>query len=429
MHKLLARQVRSLAPSGAKEGLDPSALLTVINRTYEEFDRERRLNYRAAQLTEEELKSANAKARERHATILSAVVGNVPDAVLILTSCGDVESTNLAAERLFAGKGIPLAGHNVSEMVLDHEGQPISLQEANMSEVVGHSLDGREFAVEYSLAAFEAEEGVRQLMIARDISERKQREAELTAAKDAAESANRLKSQFLAMMSHELRTPLNAILGFSEIIRDVALGGDPAAWQKYREYAGLAHDSGQHLLTLICDILDLSKIEAGNYNLDIEPVDVRALMEECAVIIGQLAEKNAVSLAGLDNLPLIIVDADRRALKQVLLNLLSNAVKFTKAGGEVKLLAVKKGHLVEITIADTGIGIPKEHLEIVFDPFRQLDSGNSRRYEGTGLGLTISRRLIELHGGDIRLESKVGSGTRAIVRLRARLAEAIRASA
>lgn len=429
MHKLLTRQLRSLAPDGALAALDSAALLAVVNRTYEEFDRERRLNYRAAQLTEEELKTASAKAKERHATILSAVVGNVPDAVLILTSSGDVVSTNLAAERLFAGSIQVLTHHNVSELVMDHDWRPISLQEAHMSEAVGHSLDGRAFPVEYSLATFEAEEGVRLLMITRDISERKQREAELRAAKEAAESANQLKSQFLAMMSHELRTPLNAILGFSEIIRDVRLGGDEAAWEKYREYAGLTHDSGRHLLELICDILDLSKIEAGNYNLEIEPVDLRSLVRDCAVIIAPLAEKAAVAVKGVNSLPVIVVDADRRALKQIFLNLLSNAVKFTDPGGEVTLLAATRGHLVEVTVADTGIGIPKQHLEIVFDPFRQLDSGTSRRYEGTGLGLTISRRLAELHGGDIRLVSQMGSGTRAVVRLRARLSEAVRVSA
>jgi len=425
MHKLLERQVRSLALSGANNGLDLAAMLAVINRTYDEFDRERRLNYRAAQLTEEELKAANAKARERHATILSAVVGNVPDAVLILKSCGEVESTNLAAEGMFGGHDRALSGLNVSMLVLDREGWPISLDAAHSSEASGRSIDGRTFPVEYSFASFEAEEGPRHLMIARDISERKQHEAEVTAAKEAAESANQLKSQFLAMMSHELRTPLNAILGFSEIIRDCALGDDPKAWEKYREYAGLAHDSGRHLLALICDILDLSKIEAGNYNLDIEPVDVRELIHDCVALVRPMAEKNGVTLAGIDSLTSTILEADKRALKQIFLNLFSNAVKFTTAGGEVKLRVVASGHLVEIAVTDTGIGISKEHLETVFEPFRQLDSGTSRRYEGTGLGLTISRRLVELHGGDIRLESQVGRGTRAVVRLRAKLAEPV----
>ncbi len=250
-----------------------------------------------------------------------------------------------------------------------------------------------------------------------DVTALKQRERELAEAKLAAESASRLKSQFLATMSHELRTPLNAILGFSEVIRDSVFGTSETAAAKYSEYAASIHTSGRHLLSLISEILDLSKIEAGSYVLDIVRLDLRELLEDILRIMKPAADQAGVDLrAGLPDSSVWLA-ADARALRQIALNLVANAVKFTPKGGSVAVDLMAKGTIAEFTITDTGIGIAKEHMQTVFELFRQVDSSLSRRHEGTGLGLAISKRLVELHGGAIALESELAVGTCVSVRL------------
>jgi PAS domain S-box-containing protein len=250
-----------------------------------------------------------------------------------------------------------------------------------------------------------------------DVTALKQRESELAEAKVAAESASRLKSQFLATMSHELRTPLNAILGFSEVIRDSVFGTGEAAATKYTEYAASIHTSGRHLLSLISEILDLSKIEAGSYILDIARLDLREILDDIVRIMKPAADQAGVDLrAGLPD-GSVWLAADARALRQIALNLVANAVKFTPKGGRVAVDLMTKGPIAEFTITDTGIGIAKEHMQTVFELFRQVDSSLSRRHEGTGLGLAISKRLVELHGGTIALESELAVGTCVSVRL------------
>jgi signal transduction histidine kinase len=232
------------------------------------------------------------------------------------------------------------------------------------------------------------------------------------AAKELAERSNRTKSEFLANMSHELRTPLNAIIGFSEMIGTEVLGpGLP----RYREYATDIHGAGKHLLSLINDILDLSKAEAGKLDLHVEAVDLTGLIEECARLMQGRATEQKVRMAfGIAALPPMLVD--RLRIKQILLNLLSNAVKFTPDGGIVSVEAGvdTMGGLV-ICVRDTGIGIASEMIPLVFEPFQQIDSALSRKYEGTGLGLPLVKKLIELHGGEVRLESILGKGTSVFV--------------
>jgi PAS domain S-box-containing protein len=250
-----------------------------------------------------------------------------------------------------------------------------------------------------------------------DVSALKSRERELGEAKFAAESASRLKSQFLATMSHELRTPLNAILGFSEVIRDGVFGDGEKAVKKYEEYAGSIYTSGQHLLSLISEILDLSKIEAGSYVLDVETFDLRNVLSSVLTIISPAAHKASVQLhKRVPDTP-VRISADDRAIRQIALNLLANAVKFTPPGGHITAELDADDGMVTLSVTDTGIGIAKEHLQAVFELFRQVDSSASRRHEGTGLGLAITKRLVELHGGAISLESEVGIGTRVRVRL------------
>ncbi|MBC7312780.1 MAG: PAS-domain containing protein [Rhizobium sp.] len=238
--------------------------------------------------------------------------------------------------------------------------------------------------------------------------------ANYQAEKERAEAANKAKSEFLANMSHELRTPLNAILGFSEILLAGMFG--PIGSPKYSEYARDIHESGKHLLNVINDILDMSKIEAGQMKLRCENIDLDALIEESLRLTAIPAEEKNVRIeqritSGLS------MTADRRSMKQILLNILSNAVKFTEPGGRVAVRARKIGDQLAITIADTGIGIPKSALGKIGQPFEQVQSQYAKSNGGSGLGLAISRSLVNLHGGNLRIRSCEGKGTVVSVRI------------
>jgi len=243
-----------------------------------------------------------------------------------------------------------------------------------------------------------------------DITDRIRFETELRNAKEEAEAANRAKTEFLANMSHELRTPLNAILGFAEIIRDRMFGD--MAMERYSDYAKDIYDSGLHLVQVIGDILDMSKIEAGKYELDEEAVDLPVMVAACLGMVGGRPVDGGVALVERAGGDVGRVHADKRALKQVILNLLSNAVKFTEPGGTVTVETARTPDGgIGVRVIDTGIGIDADAQERIFEPFQQADNGLGRRYEGTGLGLSISKRFMELHGGGLAVESEIGRGT------------------
>jgi PAS domain S-box-containing protein len=220
--------------------------------------------------------------------------------------------------------------------------------------------------------------------------------------------ANQLKSQFLANMSHELRTPLNAIMGFAEAIRD-GVAGDPSPDQ--REFSEDIYQAGRQLLSMINDILDLAKVEAGAMELQLETCDLAMLIDEVVRVARGLARRKGVELkSDVEPRPLELT-VDPLKLKQILYNLLSNAVKFTSAGGNARVEARLEKETVVIRVSDTGIGIAPEDLVNLFEEFRQVDSSLTRKHEGTGLGLALTKRLVELHGGDIGVESELGKGT------------------
>ncbi len=238
---------------------------------------------------------------------------------------------------------------------------------------------------------------------------------DLRGARDHAKTADRAKSEFLAAMSHELRTPLNAIIGFSEIIKNETFG--PVGSLKYREYTSDIHGAGLHLLDLINDILDLAKIEAGKDELNEDNIDASEVIRSALKLVGQRANHGGIEiqLELPDQLPAL--RADERKLKQILVNLLSNAIKFTDAGGRVTLRAwcpLDTGHAFQIV--DTGIGIAPEDISKALSRFGQVDGDLSRQFEGTGLGLPLTKALVEQHGGSLDLQSEVGVGTTVTVR-------------
>ncbi len=249
-----------------------------------------------------------------------------------------------------------------------------------------------------------------------DVTERENADVALRQAKEMAELADRAKSQFLANMSHELRTPLNAIIGFAEIMTDKLFGrlGDA----RYEEYALDIRESGRHLLTLINDILDLSKIEARQATLREEQVDLNEIFNSCGRLVAERAQRGTI---GLDIQPagdIPAIWADRIKLKQILLNLLSNAIKFTPAGGKVTLTTTRQpGGEVSISVVDTGIGMRPQDIPIALQPFRQIESTLARRHEGTGLGLPLTKAIVEMHGGTLTLQSAPGKGTTVTVTL------------
>ena len=232
--------------------------------------------------------------------------------------------------------------------------------------------------------------------------------------KTRAEEANAAKSKFLANMSHELRTPLNAIIGFSEIMESGMFG--PLGAEKYTEYSRDIRESGEYLLDVINDVLDMSKIEAGGIRLTPEVVALEPVLADCLRVVSTRAGEKQLKLdAKVDSD--IELNADRRSLKQIALNLLSNAVKFTPDGGAVTVRGRRRGGKVTIVIADNGIGIPKDALRKLGRPFEQVESQLTKRHQGSGLGLAIAKSLVELHGGVMRIRSKLGQGTMVVVRL------------
>jgi two-component system cell cycle sensor histidine kinase PleC len=240
-------------------------------------------------------------------------------------------------------------------------------------------------------------------------------QTDLSQALDAAMEASRAKSSFLALMSHELRTPLNAIIGFSEVLNGEMLGS--LGNDKYREYAGDIHGAGRHLLALINDILDLSKAEAGKLELRAETVDLSELMRECRKLVWDRGVNRQLEFSILEPAVLPCMLADRLRIKQVLLNLLSNAMKFTPAGGSIWLEAgVENDGGLRVAVRDTGIGMAEDMIPVALEPFRQISSPLARNVEGTGLGLSLVKSLVEAHGGTLAIASTLHRGTTVTLR-------------
>jgi PAS domain S-box-containing protein len=338
-----------------------------------------------------------------------AIVESALDCMIAADEKGRIVEFNPAAENTFGHRRDQVLGKDIWEVIIPaqlREGHRVDLEKLVASpersqgrlETTAQRSDGSRFPVEISLASFRQDGEAMFSASIRDLSERL--EAEVMRHESEA------KSRFVAAMSHELRTPLNSILGFSQLL---AGGGTGELNERQRRYVGHIESSGRHLLALINDVLDLSKVEAGQMEVELEPIELQPLLEEAINQLRPMADLKPLDLI-VEGSPQIWIRADRRRFLQVMLNLLSNAVKFTGPGGLIRITATRAGRAAEIAVTDTGIGIPESEQQRIFEEFTQVDrpSGES---EGTGLGLALSRRLLQLMRGSIRVESSPGSGS------------------
>ncbi|MBF2006161.1 MAG: PAS domain S-box protein [Chlorogloeopsis fritschii C42_A2020_084] len=328
-----------------------------------------------------------------------------------------IVDTNPALCKMLGYSREELCGSNFANYIVKQEGdlelyQQLLLGIRDRLEMERRFLhqDGRLVWTQLSVSLISSPNGEPQyfLTMIEDITERKQTELKLCESKEAAEAGSRAKSEFLATMSHELRTPLNAIMGLSQLLQQEMAG---CLNDKQKEYINCIYSSGEHLLALINDILDLSKVEAGKEELLLSELPVQELCAHVISTVRDRAEDKGLLLVTEIDEQADICIADERRIKQMLLNLLTNAIKFTPAG-RVSLEVKKVSSTITFTVSDTGIGIDPSHFKYLFEPFKQLDSRLSRQYEGTGLGLALTRKLARLHGGDVTVESTLGKGSR-----------------
>lgn len=354
-----------------------------------------------------------------------------PDGIIEVDREGHILTLNMVTQTMFGYRREELLGQPVEMLVPEgvrkpHAGHrdqywrhPVTRPMGSGLSLYGQRKDGSSFPVEISLSPVVSDGGFSVTAIIRDISERKQAEerlqvlqkqytSELELRNREIEHANRLKSEFLATMSHELRTPLHTVLGFAELLGEETKGPLNADQKRFVSHI---HKDAQHLLALINDILDLSKIEAGRLRLHRDALDVGAVLEDALSSIRPQGAAKSIEIE--TNIPLpVFVDGDRMRVKQILYNLLSNAVKFTPEGGHVRVDVISSEGFAEVSVSDTGIGIPAAEHDSIFDKFHQVGTTTSGMREGTGLGLPITKRLVEEHGGRIWLESEPGKGSR-----------------
>ncbi len=358
---------------------------------------------------------------------------NMTDVITRHGRNGAVLFVSPAAEPLFGARDGDLMGHGLFDRV------HVADRPAYLTALADAARDGDHRSVEFRIRRDRDREPRRQefvwvemrcrpldragvalagerevVAVLRDVSERKIQEQALEFARAENERASTAKSRFLATMSHELRTPLNAIIGFSDMLTDGSLALDKA---RRLEYAKLINESGRHLLSVVNGILDMSKMETGNFQITPEPFAPRQVIENCCDLLALKAQESGVTLKARISGHLPEIVADRRALKQILINLISNAVKFTPRGGIVNVSATCEAGKLVLAVEDTGVGIRADDLPRLGEAFFQARTSYDRQHDGSGLGLSIVKGLVELHGGDADIRSRLGEGTRVTVRL------------
>ena len=383
--------------------------------------------------------------KDEQQALLTTILDTIVDGLVIINEKGIIEAFNLGAEKTFGYKEQEVIGKNVSMLMPhpyqgEHDGymeRYIRTKEPHIigigREVTGLHKSGHTFPMDLSVNAMQINGRFLFVGLTRDITNRKQVEekllqsekryrsiaeeqnkliVELKQAKQQAEAANKAKSEFLANMSHEIRTPMNAVIGYSELLHSFITD------EKQKSYLNAIKIAGKSLMTIINDILDLSKIEAGKMKLHYEPIHLQSILNEIKQIFSaKISEKKLEFIFEIEEkLPTTLI-LDETRLRQILINLIGNAIKFTPAG-YVKVKVTQMGNLkaqdridLNISVEDTGIGIPKEQQEIIFESFRQQEGQSSRKYEGSGLGLSISKRLAEIMNGEMFVKSQLGKGS------------------
>ncbi len=341
---------------------------------------------------------------------VEALLAQLPNRLLILGPRGEVRRAHGQAPNGLDPKAKSLAA------LACFEDRPAITEALLQARRLGRAeVQFRSPALDNGFAAAEIQllAGGGYLALVRDATEAQRRELGLIKAREAADAASAARARFLANMSHELRTPLNAIMGFSDIMRSRMFG---PLTGKYSDYAGLIHEAGGHLLDLINDVLDMSKIEAERYELSLEVVDAREPVTAALRLLRLQADEAGIRLRGVLPPAALEANLDRRAIKQIVINLVANALKFTPKGGEVTVTLQAYSNSLELIVSDTGIGIGPDDLARLGRPFVQA-MANPMEAEGTGLGLSLVRALAQLHGGNMTLESRLGEGTAVTIRL------------
>ena len=397
---------------------------------------ERQAGKIALEANEQRLRNFTEQEATSRAEILAErkfreLIENAPDAILQVDSAGMIIVANRTAETMFRYNREELMGKGVEMLVPEanragHSEHRRAFASAGMTRPMGLGLDllarrkdGTQFPVEISLSPVRTESGVNVTAVIRDVTERKLNEqrvrslqesymTELEARQKEAERLNQLKSEFMASISHELRTPLHTIIGFAELLEEEA---EASLNEKQRRFLHHIHADSEHLLSLINDVLDLSRIEAGGLHLRAESLSLQEIVAEAVNAIRPYADSKEVSIREGEDLN-VCVWADPTRLRQILYNLLSNGAKFTRAGGEVIVGAAIEGNHVKITVSDTGLGIAPEECIRIFDKFYQVGFTPVGVREGTGLGLAICKQLVEMQGGKIWVESEPQRGSR-----------------
>jgi PAS domain S-box-containing protein len=361
--------------------------------------------------SENRLRASEARTRQ--------IIDTAIDAVITIDGTSCITGWNLQAEKLFGWTAEEVLGQTLTETIVPvqyraaHARGLMRMMRTGQGKILGQRVeitalrrDGQEIPVELSISATPIEEGMFFSAFVRDIRERKRVENELVRAKDAAQSASRAKSEFLATMSHEIRTPMNGVIGFTSLLLETGLSGPQ------REYAETIRSSGEALLALINDILDFSKIEAGGLDVERVPYDARRAAGEVVELLSTRAEESGIELVfeWSAEAPRDLV-GDALRFRQVLLNLVGNAIKFTTDGTVFVHAAIDSGGMLRLQVRDSGIGIAADKLANLFRRFTQADSSTTRRFGGTGLGLAICKQLVELMGGTIGVESQPGQGS------------------
>ncbi|MEL6675837.1 MAG: ATP-binding protein [Bacteroidota bacterium] len=422
MNKLLQRQLKRIQHKHTNPEGQLTALLEVVNQTYEEAERERRKKDRSVSLMSEELLTLNRKIQAKSEAYISAIMENVGDGIIIADDQWQVHSVNKAAVKMFGiedkkgqlfsfGELIPEDGKEEYESVKSTFGNAAHSQAERLEwEIKGLNGKGGTFPLEMSLNLIEIDGERFLFIILKDITSRKEYQAALVNAKVRAEAAAEAKTRFLSNMSHEIRTPMNAVIGLTNLL----LESEPREDQQ--EYLNTIQFSGNNLLVIINDILDFNKMEAGKVELESIPFSIQEMANSIYQALIPKAKAKGLDLT-------IEIDAqvpprlmgDPVRMSQILTNLINNAVKFTLEGSVRFIMREERRDEKDITlyfgVEDTGIGIPADKLEHIFESFSQSNSNTTRKFGGTGLGLAISRELVHIYGGKLSVKSTLGEGS------------------